>query len=475
MRLSVGALALVLGACGDNHETVVPSTTLVCPGSEPPCVDVRFVGHQDDDLLFMNPDIAASIDAGNDVVTVYVTAGTVAYEERLAMRERGILNAYTQMIEPAAAVTDVAAEPAMLSHWRLHGGAPIELPVPGGVRHAVQYDYERPTDAGGRVSLVFLRLVEVYDGPDLQKLWRREVPDIPSVACTHGCVLGAASAAEAFSPETLIDTLDAVIARFEDPTRGLAISTLDATELFHLTEDFGSGWTDNPDHLAAARFAVSAFMRHQARPSAAPRALLQYRGYDTSEELPNHPAQTRAKRRAFDRYLALGEAPGAVDDDGTPIIYTNGDHDDPHFTGDNYEIWSARRYVVASVADRTGRLAVGDACLRVDGDALVLGPCADAPRWTNLGWRLELVDDGRCVVLDADDAARVAPCVPDADAERQTFVMTATGQLRGRGATCLHADALGVVATACDLELDDAGDPARAAIEPQRWTWLPPG
>jgi hypothetical protein len=40
------------------------------------CVDVRFVAHQDDDLLFVNPDIAASLAAGNRVVTVFVTAGT---------------------------------------------------------------------------------------------------------------------------------------------------------------------------------------------------------------------------------------------------------------------------------------------------------------------------------------------------------------------------------------------------------------
>src|SRR5579859_7853200 len=55
-------LALATAACGDN---------LVLPRSQ----DLVIVAHQDDDLLFMQPDLGDAIRRGEPTTIVYVTAG----------------------------------------------------------------------------------------------------------------------------------------------------------------------------------------------------------------------------------------------------------------------------------------------------------------------------------------------------------------------------------------------------------------
>ena len=60
MRRAVVLTAALIGA-GCSSESTDP--TVLCGGGTLPCVDARFVAHQDDDLLFMNPDISTSIAA----------------------------------------------------------------------------------------------------------------------------------------------------------------------------------------------------------------------------------------------------------------------------------------------------------------------------------------------------------------------------------------------------------------------------
>jgi LmbE family N-acetylglucosaminyl deacetylase len=452
---------------------------------EPARTTLSFVAHQDDDLLFMNPDLAASLHAGNRVVTVVVTAGTPFDPARLTERELGLLNAYAFMAGPEHAVTDPADAPALLARWRLHGGQPIAVAdAAGGTRHAIQYDFTPPLPAGGALSLVFLRVVE-ENGVDLAALLRGEVAEIPTVACEAGCLLGASLAAQAYGREQLVDTLEALIARFADRALpgGLAVSTLDATKLFHRQVAYGLGWVDHADHLAVAELAVAAFLRHHRRPHATPRTLHQYRAYNTGREPPNlgePDGEPREKRRAFYRYFALGEGLAGQDDDGRPREYTNRDPDDPHFHITTYEAWSERRYVLSSLPPVQGRLAAGEPprCLHASGDAAALGPCDGAPAWEAAGGALRLLPDGAaCLALDGD-LARVAPCAPavPADGEARAFVPTGTGQIRTRGGGCLQAGAAtdAVASADCAKHVDGDGDPTRRPIAAQAWSWLPP-
>src|SRR5215213_5329561 len=60
--------------------------------------ELNIVAHEDDDLLFMSPDLPASIRRGNTVETVYLTAGDAdAGEAYWRGREDGIRAAYARM------------------------------------------------------------------------------------------------------------------------------------------------------------------------------------------------------------------------------------------------------------------------------------------------------------------------------------------------------------------------------------------
>jgi LmbE family N-acetylglucosaminyl deacetylase len=79
--------------------TVVPTSLDQLPHTS--CnvpTDMNIVAHQDDDLLFMNPDIMHAIKEGRCVRTVYITAGDAGSGEYYWLRrEQGSEAAYSQM------------------------------------------------------------------------------------------------------------------------------------------------------------------------------------------------------------------------------------------------------------------------------------------------------------------------------------------------------------------------------------------
>lgn len=464
----VAALLVSIAAAGCAATAPADEPPVICAGNPAPCVDVHIVAHEDDDLLFINPDLAAGVAAGNHVWTIYVTAGTRTDPPYMAARETGILNAYAYMIDPGYAVTDRADAAAMLAHWRLHGDAPIAIGDAG--KRAIRYDFAEPR-SGGSVSVVFLRLFEIGGTDDISALWRGTTASVSTVACRDGCGRGSTLEAQAYDREQLIDVLDALLAGAEEPGVPLVASTLDATQLFHRREDYGLGWVDNADHIAAAEFAVAAFVRHHRHPSALEPQLVQYRGYDTGQEPTNVASTAEDKARTFYRYYAVGEALTS-DDNGQSIEWTNRDPDHPVFRNGPYDEWTKRRYAVFSTPAGEGPLVVGEARCLLDTGAL--GPCDGAPAWT-LTPQHELhpvAAPARCLVVGAADAAvTVAPCLTRGDADRQTWILTDTGQLRGRDATCLHGDDSGLRALPCGKQVDRNGDPVRRPLAAEQWSW----
>lgn len=77
----------------------VPLSGLVhtdCPGST---TVLNIVAHQDDDLLFMNPDLQANIDSGRCVRTIFVTAGDAGHDRQYWQgRESGSEAAYSSLL-----------------------------------------------------------------------------------------------------------------------------------------------------------------------------------------------------------------------------------------------------------------------------------------------------------------------------------------------------------------------------------------
>jgi len=89
---------LILGFCLPHTASsqVTPTSPVV----------MQVVAHEDDDILFMNPDLSASVSAGTGVVTVYVTAGeangSLTGDSRTnyaAQREEGARAAYAAMVK----------------------------------------------------------------------------------------------------------------------------------------------------------------------------------------------------------------------------------------------------------------------------------------------------------------------------------------------------------------------------------------
>ena len=100
MQLSKYVIATILGftLCSPliARSQVMTPTPLV----------MQVVAHEDDDILFMNPDLSASVSAGTGVVTVYVTAGesngSLTGDPRAlyaAQREEGARAAYAAMLK----------------------------------------------------------------------------------------------------------------------------------------------------------------------------------------------------------------------------------------------------------------------------------------------------------------------------------------------------------------------------------------
>jgi len=80
--------------------TVLPITLGQLPPQicEGPII-MNIVAHQDDDLLFMNPDLQHDIDAGHCTETIYITAGDAGSSERYWLgREQGSEAAYSTML-----------------------------------------------------------------------------------------------------------------------------------------------------------------------------------------------------------------------------------------------------------------------------------------------------------------------------------------------------------------------------------------
>ena len=68
--------------------------------------DLNIVAHQDDDILFMNPDVLNAVVAGHHQVTVYITAGNVTEDDQAyaIQREEGAIAGYSKLLQLADAI-----------------------------------------------------------------------------------------------------------------------------------------------------------------------------------------------------------------------------------------------------------------------------------------------------------------------------------------------------------------------------------
>ncbi len=263
---AIGASLIVRGFLISLVTTLVPIAmppAAIGPDHGPTCVGgaMQVVAHEDDDLLFQNPDILHDIDAGRCVRTVFVTAGDAAQGELYwKSRENGSRAAYAHMAGVANTWTTVDAG------------------VPG---HAIRL---QTLVAAPQVSLVFLRLPDgnrtgsglaIHDRESLMRLWLGQITSI-------GAVDGSAQ----YTESSLRATLAALMTSFGPTT----VRTQDWTIPFR--------HGDHADHTATALIA-----RQASQDYGAAHTLLSYGGYPMWTRLANVTGtDLKAKESTFLAY-----------------------------------------------------------------------------------------------------------------------------------------------------------------------------
>ncbi|OWT65458.1 GlcNAc-PI de-N-acetylase [Candidimonas nitroreducens] len=227
-----------------------------------------FVAHQDDDLLFMNPDIQATIHAGGCVQVVYLTAAERGEGIGYMMgRARGVRAAYAYIAgTPNSWTEDVLAlDGRHLAHVFLNGNP--------------------------RVSMIYMRLKD----PWLGKGWGSLTPLSRAESEPGTTAQSLGPYVETYDRAGLVDTLAAIISDYRP------------TDIRHMDDTVAIPYTrlcwrcvghDHPDHIASARLVRAAMARAPGT-----YAEVAYVDYPTQERHRNLTlAEVAGKTGAFRHY-----------------------------------------------------------------------------------------------------------------------------------------------------------------------------
>lgn len=239
------------------------------------------VAHQDDDLLFMNPDVRDDVRAGHPVVTVFMTAGEAASKDPanyIAGRQAGARAAYAAM---ADAEDDWIGESV-----RVDADHQVE-----------QYSLRsRPS-----VKLIFVNLPE--DGSRtapggwhaLRRLWndQNESVRIATVVPTGAKVAKSST----YSRYEVLDLLQTLMERYQ-PT---VVRTQDSRP--RRDYPFWKPFHDHPDHLMTAKFTEAAARNYRESARRPVFVEIGYRDYNIEQSPVNlPPGQQQQKLADFGRY-----------------------------------------------------------------------------------------------------------------------------------------------------------------------------
>lgn len=335
----VAVLAVVSVACGDND--MGPGLPLAQTG------DLVLIAHEDDDLLFMQPDVIEAVQGVRGVTNVYVTAGNGTKGTAAAdIRYEGLKQAY------GAAAGDM--------DWQC-GWIEID-------HHVAQHCRLDPEN----VSLVFLAYPDGGEEGQLPgsllDLWNGTIASSTTIA----------DRTATYDQPGLIETIAEVI-HIAQPH---VIRTLD------VTSNHGH---DHVDHEIVGALTLMALGTLDQHPIA-----LAYRGYDIVDEGSNKdPAIFNFVRPIVGRYEACASKCNAS---------CGGSCTDFESLHDEY---LEHRYAFGFRRAGTGVLAAeSGACLYADGS---LGDCAVAPVWT-LDPEGELASATGCLTVAGDGSLGVATC-----------------------------------------------------------------
>ncbi|NYT60982.1 PIG-L family deacetylase [Alcaligenaceae bacterium] len=230
--------------------------------------DLVFVPHQDDDLLFMNPDIEASINAGACVQVVYLTASDRGEGEGYMLgREQGVRAAYAYM----AQTPNIWAEDfANIGRRRL-------------ARFTLNGD--------NRIQLLHMRLQD----PWLGKGWGSLTPLSQAESVPGATAESLGPAVERYSRPELVATIEQIIQEYQ-PTTVRHMD--DSITIPYADLCWRCAGHDHPDHIASARLVSDAIGYEHGN-----YAEVAYVDYPSQERDTNLSAsETSQKTEAFRRY-----------------------------------------------------------------------------------------------------------------------------------------------------------------------------
>jgi LmbE family N-acetylglucosaminyl deacetylase len=215
-----------------------------CPG---PTV-MNFVAHQDDDLLFMNPDLLHDIRAGHCVRTVYLTAGDAGRNrEYWLSREQGSEAAYGEMAHLKGGWVQRTV--------RLPGGQFVTVASPRG---------------NDRISLIFMHLPD--GNLQGQGFAATRHASLNGLADRRFSRLRTVDGQSGYSAAQLTDALNDLLEAYQP------------AEVRTQSSYGGLLYKDHSDHLAAGQFTVKAFHEYQDRHAASSGIpLVFYMGYPVRE------------------------------------------------------------------------------------------------------------------------------------------------------------------------------------------------
>ena len=232
---------------------------------------LNIVAHEDDDLLFLSPDLLHAIQLGRAVRTIFLTAGdSGAATDYWQSREFGVQAAYAQMCGVANSWTQADA-----------GITDCSIPIFTLTKHP-------------SVSLAFIRLPDGnINGSgfssthyqSLQQLWMDSISTIDTL-----------NGSSSYSKATLISTLTSLMLSFQP----------DQINTQNYTGTYGDG--DHSDHHSVAYFVHAATQQYTS-----PHSLSGYENYTTSFRRANITGtDLTAKQNAFYAYAHYDSSIGGV-------------------------------------------------------------------------------------------------------------------------------------------------------------------
>lgn len=300
--LFVPATSLILLACHGTASFPAAPADSVRVVALPPAHGqlVQVIAHPDDDILFMNPDLAASIHSGQPTTSIYLTGGESSMPNPAgyaAQRQEGTRAAYAHM----------AGVP---NDW-------TRQVIPAGNR-MVETDH---LTARPDLRIVFLNVPEDNNPAAaggkhaLTRLFNGQAAAVNTLVPDTGTVRDSV----AYRRADVVNVLVELFARF----RPTVVRAQDPQPDSRYQSQWG-GFHDHPDHVVAARFTQEALQRYTTEHPETRAALVQYRDYNIADAPINLAEADQARKKDyFAAYLP---------------------HDSEANLGGSYKDWTERSY-----------------------------------------------------------------------------------------------------------------------------------